>query len=85
MAQDAGRLGGGGEPGRQAQGGVLRVPGEPWHADVEGDEARRTHNLNLANWVPDLFMKRVEADLDWTCSKAMPHLTDLYGEAFDRA
>jgi hypothetical protein len=42
---------------------------EPWHADVEeflelrdntGDEARRTHNLNLANWVPDLFMRRVE-------------------------
>jgi ribonucleoside-diphosphate reductase alpha chain len=52
-------LGGGGEPGRQAQGGVLRVPGAV-HADVEeflelrdntGDEARRTHNLNLANWV----------------------------------
>jgi len=69
---------------------------EPWHADVEeflelrdntGDEARRTHNLNLANWVPDLFMKRVEADLDWSLfdPKAVPHLTDLYGEAFDRA
>jgi ribonucleoside-diphosphate reductase alpha chain len=60
---------------------------EPWHADVEeflelrdntGDEARRTHNLNLANWVPDLFMKRVEADLDWSLfdPKAVPHLTD---------
>ena len=44
---------------------------ETWHADIEeflelrdntGDEAKRTHNLNLANWVPDLFMKRVEAD-----------------------
>ncbi len=44
---------------------------EPWHADIEeflelrdntGDEARRTHNLNLANWIPDLFMRRVEAD-----------------------
>ena len=44
---------------------------ETWHADIEeflelrdntGDEARRTHNLNLANWVPDLFMKRVESD-----------------------
>ena len=48
---------------------------EPWHADIEeflelrdntGDEAKRTHNLNLANWVPDLFMKRVEADADWS-------------------
>ena len=48
---------------------------EPWHADIEeflelrdntGDEARRTHNLNLANWVPDLFMRRVEADGDWS-------------------
>ena len=48
---------------------------EPWHADIEeflelrdntGDEARRTHNLNLANWIPDLFMQRVEADGDWT-------------------
>ena len=47
---------------------------ETWHADIEdflelrdnaGDEARRTHNLNLANWVPDLFMQRVEAD-GWT-------------------
>src|SRR5690606_39470077 len=44
---------------------------EPWHADIEeflelrdntGDDARRTHNLNLANWVCDLFMQRVEAD-----------------------
>ncbi|HSS40433.1 MAG TPA: ribonucleotide reductase N-terminal alpha domain-containing protein, partial [Polyangia bacterium] len=48
---------------------------EPWHADVEeflslrentGDEASRTHNLNLANWVPDLFMRRVESDGDWS-------------------
>ena len=48
---------------------------EPWHADIEeflelrdntGDEARRTHNLNLANWIPDLFMRRVEADGDWS-------------------
>ena len=56
---------------------------EPWHADIEeflelrdntGDEARRTHNLNLANWVPDLFMKRVEADADWSLfdPKAVP-------------
>ena len=48
---------------------------EPWHADIEeflelrdntGDEARRTHNLNLANWIRDLFMRRVEADGDWS-------------------
>ena len=69
---------------------------ESWHADIEeflelrdntGDEARRTHNLNLANWVPDLFMKRVQADEDWSLfdPKEVPHLVDLYGDAFERA
>ncbi|WP_226467351.1 ribonucleoside-diphosphate reductase subunit alpha [Luteimonas panaciterrae] len=69
---------------------------EPWHADVEeflelrdntGDEARRTHNLNLANWIPDLFMRRVEADADWSLfdPRIVPEFTDLYGEAFERA
>lgn len=69
---------------------------EPWHADVEeflelrdntGDEARRTHNLNLANWIPDLFMRRVEADAEWSLfdPKTTPHLTDLYGAQFDAA
>ena len=69
---------------------------ETWHADLEeflelrdntGDEARRSHNLNLANWVPDLFMKRVEADGPWSLfdPKSVPHLTDLYGEEFERA
>jgi ribonucleoside-diphosphate reductase alpha chain len=69
---------------------------EPWHADVEeflelrdntGDDAKRTHNLNLANWVPDLFMKRVEADLDWSLfdPKTVPHLPDLYGDEFEHA
>ncbi|HVJ89731.1 MAG TPA: ribonucleoside-diphosphate reductase subunit alpha [Labilithrix sp.] len=68
---------------------------EPWHADIEaflelrdntGDEASRTHNLNLANWVPDLFMKRVEADANWSLfdPKTVPDLPDLYGEAFER-
>ncbi|OJY28708.1 MAG: ribonucleoside-diphosphate reductase subunit alpha [Myxococcales bacterium 68-20] len=68
---------------------------EPWHADVEeflelrdntGDEAKRTHNLNLANWIPDLFMKRVEADADWSLfdPKNVPDLPDLYGEDFER-
>ncbi|MEF9977621.1 MAG: ribonucleoside-diphosphate reductase subunit alpha [Thermomonas sp.] len=69
---------------------------EPWHGDVEeflelrdntGDEARRTHNLNLANWIPDLFMQRVEADADWSLfdPRVVPEFTDLYGDAFDRA
>ena len=69
---------------------------ESWHADIEdflelrdntGDEARRTHNLNLANWVPDLFMKRVEQDALWSLfdPKVVPHFTDLYGAEFERA
>ncbi len=69
---------------------------ETWHADIEeflelkdnaGDEARRTYNLNLANWIPDLFMKRVESGEPWSLfdPKAVPMLTDLYGEAFDAA
>lgn len=66
---------------------------ETWHADIEeflelrdntGDEARRTHNLNLANWIPDLFMERVEADEDWSLfdPKTLPQLTDTFGDAF---
>ncbi|MFT4272948.1 MAG: ribonucleoside-diphosphate reductase subunit alpha [Pantoea sp.] len=69
---------------------------EPWHADIEdflelrdntGDEARRTHNLNLANWVPDLFMQRVESDGEWSLfdPHAVPELVDLYGDDFKRA
>ncbi|MCU1290085.1 MAG: ribonucleoside-diphosphate reductase, alpha subunit [Acidobacteria bacterium] len=69
---------------------------ETWHADIEpflelrdntGDEARRTHNLNLANWIPDLFMRRVEADGDWSLfdPKVVPHLPDLYGTEFEKA
>lgn len=69
---------------------------EPWHADVEsflemrdntGDAARRTYNLNLANWIPDLFMRRSDEDGMWSLfdPKDVPHLTDLYGEEFDRA
>jgi ribonucleoside-diphosphate reductase alpha chain len=69
---------------------------EPWHADIEsflelrdntGDEARRTHHLNLANWIPDLFMQRVEADGAWSLfdPKDVPELPDLYGEAFESA
>jgi len=69
---------------------------ETWHADIEeflelrdntGDQARRTHNLNLANWIPDLFMKRVEESGHWSLfdPKIVPHLTDLYGSAFEAA
>ncbi|MEK7357778.1 MAG: ribonucleotide reductase N-terminal alpha domain-containing protein, partial [Bdellovibrionota bacterium] len=69
---------------------------ESWHADIEefldlrentGDDARRTHNLNLANWVPDLFMKRVKNDELWSLMdpKAVPHLVDLYGPEFEAA
>jgi ribonucleoside-diphosphate reductase alpha chain len=68
---------------------------EIWHADIEeflelkdntGEEARRAHNLNLANWIPDLFMKRVEEDGLWSLfdPKVMPTLTDLYGAAFEK-
>jgi len=68
---------------------------ESWHADIEdflelrdntGDHARRTHNLNIANWVPDLFMERVEQDWQWSLfdPKKVPHLTDLYGDDFRR-
>ncbi len=69
---------------------------EPWHPDVEefldlkdntGEDARRTHNLNLANWVPDEFMRRVEADEEWSLvdPDQAPELSDLWGEAFDAA
>ncbi|MFC4529035.1 ribonucleoside-diphosphate reductase subunit alpha [Dyella halodurans] len=69
---------------------------EPWHADVEeflelrdntGDEARRTHNLNLANWIPDEFMRRVESDGDWSLfdPKIVPHFVDSWGERFEQA
>jgi ribonucleoside-diphosphate reductase alpha chain len=68
---------------------------ETWHADIEeflelrdntGDEAKRTHNLNLANWVPDLFMERVKTDAMWSLMdpNISPELTDLYGEAFKK-
>ncbi|MER7282369.1 ribonucleoside-diphosphate reductase subunit alpha [Dactylosporangium sp. NPDC000244] len=69
---------------------------EPWHPDIEeflelrdntGEEARRTHNLNLANWLPDEFMRRVEADADWSLvdPSDAPELPDLFGADFDEA
>lgn len=68
---------------------------EPWHPDIDeflelrdntGEDARRTHNLNLANWIPDEFMRRVEADEEWSLidPDQAPDLPDLWGEAFDR-
>jgi len=69
---------------------------ETWHADIEeflelrdntGDEAKRTHNLNIANWIPDLFMKRVKEDGMWSLfdPKVVPEFVDLYGEEFEKA
>ncbi|WP_232677043.1 ribonucleoside-diphosphate reductase subunit alpha [Nocardioides sp. R-C-SC26] len=69
---------------------------EPWHPDVEeflelrdntGEDARRTHNLNLANWIPDEFMRRVEADEPWSLidPNEAPELVDLWGARFDAA
>ena len=67
---------------------------ETWHLDIEeflelrkntGDDRRRTHDMNSANWVPDLFMKRVFQDGQWTLFSPSntPDLHDLYGKAFE--
>jgi ribonucleoside-diphosphate reductase alpha chain len=69
---------------------------EPWHPDIEeflelrdntGEDARRAHNLNLANWIPDEFMRRVEADAMWSLidPDQVPELPDLWGAEFDQA
>ena len=69
---------------------------ETWHIDIEefldlrkntGDERRRTHDMNTANWVPDLFLERVESDAQWTLFSPdeVPDLHDRYGEDFARA
>ncbi len=66
---------------------------ESWHADIEqflelrnntGDHSRRTHNINLANWIPDLFMERVEKDWQWSLfdPKKVPELVDTYADEF---
>ncbi|NCF17790.1 MAG: ribonucleoside-diphosphate reductase subunit alpha [Haliea sp.] len=67
---------------------------ETWHLDIEefvelrkntGDDRRRTHDMNTANWIPDLFMKRVFDGADWTLFSPndVPDLHDLYGTAFE--
>lgn len=81
------------------QGGKRRGSGcaylETWHSDIEdflelrknvGDDRRRTHDMNTANWIPDLFMKRMEARKDWTLfrSNEAPDLHDLYGKVFEK-
>ena len=69
---------------------------ETWHVDIEefldlrkntGDDRRRTHDMNTANWVPDLFMERVEADAEWTLFSPdeTADLHDLYGKPFRTA
>ncbi len=81
------------------QGGKRRGSGcaylEVWHNDIEdflqlrvntGDERRRTHDLNTANWIPDLFMKRMETRGTWTLFRAneVADLHELYGSAFEK-
>ncbi|MAB75862.1 MAG: ribonucleoside-diphosphate reductase subunit alpha [Verrucomicrobiales bacterium] len=80
------------------QGGKRRGSGcaylESWHNDIDdflelrkntGDERRRAHDMNTANWIPDLFMKRMEARGNWTLFRAneAADLHDLYGKAFE--
>ena len=69
---------------------------ETWHMDIEeflelrkntGDDRRRTHDMNTANWIPDLFMKRVVEGGDWTLFSPsdVPDLHDKFGKAFEEA
>jgi len=69
---------------------------ETWHLDIEefldlrkntGDDRRRTHDMNTSNWIPDLFMKRVMENGEWTLFSPsdVPDLHDLYGQAFESA
>ena len=76
--------------------GAAAVYLETWHSDIEeflelrdntGEDARRTHNLNLAHWIPDEFMRRVDADGQWSLFSPsdVPELVDLWGDEFDAA
>ncbi len=69
---------------------------EPWHLDIEdfldlkkntGDERRRCHDMNTANWIPNLFLQKVEKDQDWYlfCPSETKDLHGLYGSEFDAA
>ena len=81
------------------QGGKRRGSGcaylESWHVDIHdflelrkntGDDRRRAHDMNTANWIPDLFMKRMEARQDWTLfrSNETPDLHEVYGAEFEK-
>ncbi|MFD9466065.1 ribonucleoside-diphosphate reductase subunit alpha [Streptomyces sp. NPDC060027] len=76
--------------------GAAAVYLETWHSDIEeflelrdntGEDARRTHNLNLAHWIPDEFMRRVNEDGVWSLFSPadVPELVDLWGDEFDAA
>ncbi|MEW2120748.1 ribonucleoside-diphosphate reductase subunit alpha [Streptomyces sp. NPDC005474] len=76
--------------------GAAAVYLETWHSDIEeflelrdntGEDARRTHNLNLAHWIPDEFMRRVDSDALWSLFSPsdVPELVDLWGAEFDAA
>src|SRR4051794_35610870 len=82
------------------QGGKRKGAGcsylETWHLDIEeflelrkntGDDRRRTHDMNTANWIPDLFMKRVMENAEWTLFSPsdVPDLHDRFGKAFEEA
>ncbi len=75
--------------------GAAAVYLETWHADIEeflelrdntGEDQRRTHNLNLAHWIPDEFMRRVDADTEWSLFSPadVPELVDLWGDRVRR-
>ncbi len=75
--------------------GAAAVYLEPWHGDIEtflelrnntGSEERRAHHLNLALWIPDLFMRRVEADGEWSLFSPsdVPKLLNSFGAEFDK-
>lgn len=75
--------------------GSFAIYMEPWHADIfdfldlkknHGKEEQRARDLFYALWIPDLFMKRVEANEDWTllCPNECPGLSDVYGDEFER-
>ncbi len=79
--------------GRRRSAAVMYL--EAWHYEIEdfldlrrntGDDRRRTHDINTANWIPDLFMKRVIEDKDWTLFSPdeVPDLHHIYGRAFEQ-
>ena len=85
---------GGGQPGGKRKGAVCAYT-ETWHLDIEeflelrkntGDDRRRTHDMNTANWIPDLFMKRVMENAEWTLfsPSTCPDLHDKVGRPSSR-